>query len=58
MIRKRIEQRAGHYMPATLLDSQLAILERPGPDEAAIVIDVSEDPGQIVRQLIAALGLP
>lgn len=58
MIRKRIEQRAGHYMPATLLDSQLAILERPGPDEAAIVIDVSEDPGQIVRQLTAALGLP
>ena len=58
MIRKRIEQRAGHYMPATLLDSQLAILELPGPDEAAIVIDVSEDPGQIVRRLTAALGLP
>jgi gluconokinase len=58
VIKKRIEQRAGHFMPATLLDSQLAALERPGPDENAIVVDVSPEPDAIVRRLTAALGLP
>lgn len=58
MIRKRIEQRAGHFMPATLLDSQLSALERPGPDENAIVVDVSPEPDAIVRRVMAALGLP
>jgi gluconokinase len=58
LIRKRIEQRAGHFMPATLLDSQLEALERPGPDEDAIVIDVSSEPDAIVREVMAALGLP
>ena len=58
VIRKRIEQRAGHFMPATLLDSQLAALERPGPDENAIVVDVSPEPDAIVQAIAAALGLP
>jgi gluconokinase len=58
LIRKRIEQRAGHFMPATLFDSQLAALERPGPDENAIVVDVSSEPDAVVRAITAALGLP
>jgi len=58
VIRKRIEQRAGHFMPATLLDSQLAALERPGPDENAIEVDVSPEPDAIVQAIAAALGLP
>jgi len=58
LIRKRIEQRAGHFMPATLLDSQLAALERPDPDENAIVVDVSSEPDAIVQAIAAALGLP
>jgi len=58
VIRKRIEQRAGHFMPATLLDSQLAALERPGPDENAIVVDVSSEPDAIVQAIAAALRLP
>jgi carbohydrate kinase (thermoresistant glucokinase family) len=58
VIRRRIEQRAGHFMPATLLDSQLAALERPGPDENAIVVDVSPEPDAIVQAIAAALGLP
>jgi gluconokinase len=33
-IRPRLAARAGHYMPPALLDSQLATLEPPGPDEA------------------------
>jgi gluconokinase len=34
-LRRRLDHRIGHYMPASLLDSQLATLERPGADEAA-----------------------
>src|SRR3954468_9428051 len=33
LIRDRIEHRTGHYMPASLLDSQLAILEPLADDE-------------------------
>src|SRR4051794_34618401 len=36
----RLSARRGHYMPPTLLDSQLGILERPGPDEQAICVDI------------------
>jgi gluconokinase len=43
-------------MPAALLDSQLAILERPGPDERPIVVDVACSPDEIVRVIRSALG--
>jgi gluconokinase len=36
---RRLNNRPGHYMPASLIDSQLAILERPGTDEHALAID-------------------
>jgi len=36
-ILERMQQRQGHYMPPSLLDSQLATLERPGPDEPDVV---------------------
>ena len=38
----RLTARVGHYMPVALLDSQLATLEPPGPDEHAIRVDISE----------------
>ncbi|KQM23026.1 gluconokinase [Sphingomonas sp. Leaf24] len=37
-IAERLAARAGHYMPASLLDSQFATLERPAPDECALVL--------------------
>jgi len=55
VVRKRIEQRAGHFMPATLLDSQLALLERPAADERPIVVDVAADPDTIVRAILTQL---
>jgi len=58
VIRQRIEQRAGHFMPATLLDSQLAALEPPQAAESPILIDVSAEPEEIVGRIMAALGLP
>jgi carbohydrate kinase (thermoresistant glucokinase family) len=35
----RHQQRSGHFMPQSLLDSQLADLEMPGADELVVVVD-------------------
>ena len=51
-IRGRLELRSGHYMPPTLLPSQIAALEEP---EDAIVADVSGTPEEIAAQVVAAL---
>lgn len=56
VIRGRLEARKDHYMPATLLDSQLATLERPGPDEAVITLDGTARPDAIVAAAVARLG--
>ena len=37
-IAKRLTARTAHYMPATLLDSQFAALERPDADERALIL--------------------
>ena len=44
---RRLPQRSGHYMPASLLDSQLATLERPGADEAVLTLDASAPPERL-----------
>jgi len=36
---ERVENRRGHFMPPSLLDSQLADLETPGADEPVITVD-------------------
>ena len=41
ILQKRIAARKGHFMPPSLLESQLATLEIPGPDEIAITIDIA-----------------
>lgn len=38
---RRMNNRPGHYMPATLLDSQLATLEQPEADESVLTLDGS-----------------
>lgn len=55
-IRSRLEARRGHFMPASLLESQLAALEPPGPEEQPLVLDVRQPPETIVRLIIAALA--
>ena len=55
MLQARLSERRGHYMPATLLDSQLAALERPEADEAAVVLTVDRPAQQIAEQAYAAL---
>jgi carbohydrate kinase (thermoresistant glucokinase family) len=38
-VAERIARRKGHFMPPSLLASQFADLEPPGPDEPVIVVD-------------------
>jgi len=45
LIRQRMAQRHGHFMPPALLDSQFSILEEPSPDENPIVADISVPTG-------------
>lgn len=52
-IARRIGARKDHYMPPALLDSQFEILERPGPDENAMVLDVDLPVADRVRTIIA-----
>ncbi len=56
LLRQRIAQRQGHYMPAALLDSQLATLEPPGADEAAITLDIGASTDALVAAALARLG--
>lgn len=57
MIRERISRREGHFMPASLLESQFAALEPPQPDEASLVLDVSAAPDALVSAAVVGLGL-
>ncbi len=45
---RRLTLRTKHFMPASLLDSQLTTLEPPAADEAAIVV-AAHDPQQAVK---------
>jgi carbohydrate kinase (thermoresistant glucokinase family) len=56
LIRGRLEARRGHFMPPTLLPSQLRILEAPDADERPIVIDIGQSPEAIVAEIRGALG--
>ena len=58
VIRDRMSSRSGHYMPASLLDSQVATLEPLQPDESGIELDVSLPPEELVAQAVRGLGLP
>jgi gluconokinase len=50
LIGDRMKRRKGHFMPPALLDSQFATLERPAPDEHAVVLDISHKPAQLVEE--------
>jgi|SRR5579863_568859 len=50
-LERRVAQRPDHYMPASLLDSQLATLEPPTDDEGAIVVETAGDPASAVEQI-------
>jgi gluconokinase len=53
LLAERLAGRRGHYMPPSLLESQLATLEEPSPDEQAWVCDIRESADDIVAALMA-----
>jgi gluconokinase len=56
VVRRRIEARSFHFMPADLLDSQFEALEVPGRDERAVVVPATGTPAEIVDRIVARLA--
>jgi gluconokinase len=55
VIAVRMQARAGHFMPPTLLYSQFAALEPPGPDEGAVTVTIDHAPEAVVDAIAARL---
>ncbi|HEV7167366.1 MAG TPA: gluconokinase [Micrococcaceae bacterium] len=56
-IGRRLTTRMDHFMPPSLLDSQIATLEPPTPEENSIVIDVGRTPAEEAAEVVSRLGL-
>ena len=56
LLRERVEKRAGHYMPSSLLESQLATLEPLQDDEPGEAISGAGAPEEVVTHLLTALA--
>jgi gluconokinase len=56
LLADRIGHREGHFMPAALLDSQLATLEPLAGDEAGLRVSIAGTPEQIVDAATRALA--
>jgi gluconokinase len=55
MLERRMLERAGHYMPAALLDSQLHTLERPDNEPDVRIVDGVRPVADIVADLATSL---
>ena len=55
VLAERLRTRANHFMPASLLGSQLADLEPLQADEPGMTVDATAPPEQIVDTVLAAL---
>ncbi|NQD86483.1 gluconokinase [Paenarthrobacter sp. CM16] len=60
LLSQRMQGREGHFMPPTLLPSQLATLEPLSEDElgaGSLRLDISKSPEELVGAIIASLKL-
>lgn len=53
LLAERMRDRPGHYMPVSLLDSQLATLEPLQADEKGMVLDIREAPERLVERILS-----
>ncbi|WP_394553784.1 gluconokinase [Agromyces sp. MMS24-JH15] len=53
---RRLGQRPGHFMPASLLDSQLAALERPDASEGVLTVPGDLAASDVHALVVAALA--
>jgi len=56
LLLQRMETRE-HFMPSSLLESQLDTLELLEPDEEGMVVNVAQPPNRIAAMVLARLGL-
>jgi gluconokinase len=54
---QRLNRRVGHFFPEKLLDSQLAAVEPPAPDERVLTLPEGGGPAQMVDEIVTRLGL-
>jgi gluconokinase len=54
LIEQRMQARPGHYMPPSLLDSQLRDLEPLQADEAGLTLDITRAPAELVAHITAS----
>jgi gluconokinase len=52
VLEPRMEHRKGHFMPTSLLTSQLRTLEPLQPDEAGLVVESTTPVDQIVDEFV------
>jgi len=57
LLAERLARRSGHFMPATLLPSQLATLETLVAGEDGIVLTVDVPPDRVADRAVELLGL-
>ncbi|MES0034855.1 gluconokinase [Mesorhizobium sp. M0046] len=53
---RRVGNRKGHFMPASLVDSQFATLEAPAADEAAMTLDGTRRVADTVATALSSLA--
>ena len=55
LLRQRLERRTGHFMPSSLLDSQLSTLEEPQEDERPLIVAVHGSVAETVADAVRAV---
>jgi gluconokinase len=56
VLEHRLQQRSGHFMPASLLRSQFVALEVPGRDERSVRVGVEGEPAEVAERAAEALA--
>ncbi len=57
VLQRRVGRRTSHFMPATLLDSQLATLERPDRDERTFTVNISQPVKKMIDEILRSPDL-
>jgi gluconokinase len=58
LLQARVDARRGHYMPPSLLASQLATLEPLDPDEPGVRVETTGSPADVAEEALRRLGVP
>lgn len=55
LLSERQQGRTGHFMPTSLMSSQLAAFQPLAPEEPGLVLDVTRPVDELVEQVVSAL---